>query len=52
MNFTDTHTHLYLNAFQPGSNMDMRLQNITDPDRRMTTNIGTKEKPVYDPNSQ
>lgn len=29
--------HLYFNAFQPGSEMDMRLQTITDPDRRMTT---------------
>jgi len=29
--------HLYFNAFQPGSEMDARLQNISDPDRRMTT---------------
>ncbi|WP_281541747.1 M1 family metallopeptidase [Maribacter aestuarii] len=29
--------HLYFNAFQPGSEMDMRLQTIEDPDRRMTT---------------
>lgn len=27
--------HLYNNAFQPGSEMDMRLQNIPDPDGRM-----------------
>ncbi|GMN10005.1 M1 family metallopeptidase [Croceitalea sp. MTPC9] len=27
--------HLYFNAFQPGSEMDMRLQNIADPDGRM-----------------
>jgi hypothetical protein len=27
--------HLYNNAFQPGSEMDMRLQNIKDPDGRM-----------------
>src|SRR5690606_40568524 len=27
--------HLYFNAFQPGSEMDMRLQTIPDPDRRM-----------------
>lgn len=27
--------HLYNNAFQPGSEMDVRLQTITDPDRRM-----------------
>lgn len=29
--------HLYFNAFQPGSEMDLRLQSITDPDGRMTT---------------
>ena len=40
--------HLYLNAFQPGSNMDMRLQNIADPDGRMVTNVGTKENPIYE----
>lgn len=39
--------HLYFNAFQPGSMMDYRLANIADPDKRMTTNIGTKEKPTY-----
>ena len=27
--------HMYFNAFQPGSEMDMRLQDIEDPDRRM-----------------
>lgn len=27
--------HLYNNAFQPGSEMDIRLQTIVDPDRRM-----------------
>lgn len=27
--------HMYFNAFQPGSEMDMRLQNILDPDGRM-----------------
>lgn len=27
--------HLYYNAFQPGSAMDLRLQNIEDPDSRM-----------------
>ncbi len=42
--------HLQFNAFQPGSQMDMRLQNIVDPDGRMVNNLGTKEKPnfVYD----
>jgi hypothetical protein len=39
--------HLYFNAFQPGSMMDHRLTNIADPDPRMTVNVGTKEKPVY-----
>lgn len=29
--------HLYNNAFQPGSEMDARLQSIADPDRRMVT---------------
>ncbi|BFP41142.1 M1 family metallopeptidase [Flavobacteriaceae bacterium GF1] len=27
--------HLYFNAFQPGSEMDLRLQNIKDGDKRM-----------------
>ncbi len=27
--------HLYFNAFQPNSEMDIHLQNIIDPDRRM-----------------
>ena len=27
--------HLFFNAFQPGSEMDMRLQSIADPDGRM-----------------
>ncbi len=27
--------HMYFNAFQPGSEMDIRLQNIEDPDKRM-----------------
>ena len=32
--------HLYPNAFHPGSEMDIRLQNIADPDRRMITADG------------
>ena len=40
--------HLYFNAFQPGSEMDIRLQNVPDPDRRMVTNLGTKENPKYE----
>lgn len=39
--------HLYYNAFQPGSEMDARLQSIADPDRRMVINEGTREKPIY-----
>ncbi|MCW5514700.1 M1 family metallopeptidase [Muriicola sp. Z0-33] len=30
--------HMYFNAFQPGSEMDMRLQSIKDPDSRMYKN--------------
>lgn len=32
--------HLYYNAFQPGSAMDYRLQNIPDPDGRMIIKEG------------
>ena len=32
---TRVYYHLYFNAFQPGSEMDIRLQNINDPDGRM-----------------
>jgi hypothetical protein len=31
--------HLYFNAFQPGSMMDVRSRNIADPDRRVTDRI-------------
>ncbi|MEL7121132.1 MAG: M1 family metallopeptidase [Bacteroidota bacterium] len=31
--------HLYLNAFQPGSMMDVRSRNISDPDRRVGSRI-------------
>ncbi len=37
--------HLFFNAFQPGSEMDARLQDIPDPDGRMVENQGTKENP-------
>ena len=30
--------HMYFNAFQPGSEMDLRLQSIEDPDGRMMAN--------------
>ena len=40
--------HLYFNAFQPRSEMDMRLQNIADPDHRMVNNKGTRENPLYE----
>lgn len=40
--------HLYFNAFQPGSEMDARLQSIVDPDDRMVNNIGTRENPKYE----
>ncbi|WP_034887139.1 M1 family metallopeptidase [Gillisia sp. Hel_I_29] len=39
--------HLFFNALQPGSDMDMRLQDIADPDGRMVNNLGTKEEPKY-----
>jgi hypothetical protein len=35
--------HLYNNAFQPGSEMDARIQNIADPDKRMVNKIKTAE---------
>jgi hypothetical protein len=40
--------HLQFNAFQPGSEMDIRLQNIDDPDGRMSINKGTKENPDFE----
>jgi len=40
--------HLFFNAFQPGSEMDIRLQNIADPDHRMVTNSGTRENPIFE----
>ena len=38
--------HLYNNAFQPGSEMDMRLQTIKDPDGRMVNKIKVGDKDV------
>ncbi|UNY99746.1 M1 family metallopeptidase [Zhouia spongiae] len=45
---TNVYYHLYFNAFQPGSEMDARLQSIPDPDGRMVNNLGTRENPVYE----
>lgn len=47
-NLSKVYFHLYFNAFQPGSMMDHRLSNISDPDSRMATNIGTKENPKWE----
>lgn len=38
--------HLFSNAFQPGSEMDMRLQHIKDPDARMVNKIKVDDKEV------
>ena len=38
--------HLYNNAFQPGSEMDMRVRNIPEPDGRMITKIKVGEKEI------
>lgn len=38
--------HLYNNAFQPASEMDMRLQNIKDPDGRMVTKTKVDDKEI------
>ena len=36
---TKVYYHLYFNAFQPGSMMDVRSRNIADPDRRVLDRI-------------
>jgi len=38
--------HLYNNAFKPGSEMDIKVQNTLDPDERLVVNIGTESNPV------
>ena len=38
--------HLYPNAFQPGSEMDARVQSIKDPDGRMVNKIKVGDKEV------
>jgi len=45
---TQVFYHLYFNAFQPESEMDMRLQSIIDSDHRMVNNIGTNGNPKYE----
>ena len=40
--------HLFFNAFQPGSEMDIRLQHIVDPSPKMTNNIGSSDKPIFE----
>ena len=38
--------HLFPNAFQPGSAMDIRLQTISDPDKRMVRKFMKEKKEV------
>ena len=38
--------HLYNNAFQPGSEMDARIQSIKDPDARMINKIKVGDKEI------
>lgn len=40
--------HLFNNAFQPGSEMDARLQSISDPDKRMVKTFKTPQKTTYE----
>jgi hypothetical protein len=40
--------HLFNNAFQPGSEMDARLQSISDPDKRMVKTFKTPEKTTFE----
>ena len=40
--------HLYPNAFQPGSEMDARVQSIKDPDGRMVNKIKVGDKEVQE----
>ena len=40
--------HLFFNAFQPNSQMDIRLHHIDDPDKRMVENVGSKYAPKYE----
>jgi len=42
---TKVYCHLYNNAFQPNSAMDIKIQNTKDPDGRVVKNMGTQEVP-------
>ena len=39
--------HLYLNAFQPGSQMDKNMQQVSDMPARFMHNAGTEAEPKY-----
>lgn len=41
---SNVYYHLYYNAFQPGSMMDMRSQNLLDPDPRVGSKISELKK--------
>jgi hypothetical protein len=41
---TQVFYHLYFNAFQPGSMMDVRSRNLPDPDRRVGSRISKLEE--------
>ena len=40
--------HLFNNAFQPGSEMDARLQSIKDPDKRMVDTLKVDGKAIVE----
>jgi len=40
--------HLYFNAFQPGSDMDIRTRHIGDPDSRLANDLGAKKNPSHE----
>ncbi len=40
--------HLFNNAFQPGSEMDARIQSIKDPDKRMVDTIKVAKKSIIE----
>jgi len=40
--------HLYLNAFQPKSQMDMNMRQVPDMPARFMQNVGSEESPKYE----